>query len=60
MPTEILVFLVVVLAFAVVLLWRSRRGGTGDPDMPPSAFGDQDSAKPGRTRPMQSTRTSVS
>jgi hypothetical protein len=41
MPIEILVFLTVVFAVALVLLWRSRRGGTGDPVAPPSAVGDR-------------------
>jgi len=41
MPTEILVFLGAVFAIGVVLLWRARRGGTGDPVAPPAAFGDQ-------------------
>jgi hypothetical protein len=41
MPIEILVFLTVVFAIGVVLLWRARRGGTGDPESPPSAVGDR-------------------
>jgi hypothetical protein len=37
MYVEIVVFLALVFVVATVLLWRSRRGGTGDPVVPPAS-----------------------
>ena len=34
MGAEIVVFLAVAFVVATLLLWRSRRGGTGDPVVP--------------------------
>jgi hypothetical protein len=41
MPTEILVFVVVVFAIAVLLLWRTRRGGSNGEDPASRAPGDR-------------------
>jgi hypothetical protein len=41
MPTEVLVFILVVFAVAVILLWRSRRGGSGGDEPMSRAPGDR-------------------
>jgi hypothetical protein len=52
MLTEVLVFIAIVFVIAVVLLWRGRRGGTGD--LPANRLGGGD-----RAEPVLSTESSI-
>lgn len=44
MVTEVIAFLAIMFVVAVLLLWRGRRGGTGD--RPANPLGDRDRAEP--------------